>query len=189
MVCAHRDDKESSDCKRRNVTYLTWCLLCKKNNRESVYVGEMARTTFERGLENERDRVTEKEASHMHQHIQDEHAEDPGQVAFAMNVIRSHKSAINRQINEAVLIANYGEKNLLNSKFEYNRCILPSITILAANEKKKEKESSDYESLENDVPTKRVNTSRFPFKNLGKPADVILEHSLMLKVTGLFNLS
>ena len=117
-------------------------------------MGETARTTFERGLEHERDRVAEKDSSHMHQHIQEEHAEHPGQVGFAMKVIRSHKSALNRQINEAVLIANYGEKNLLNSKFEYNRCILPRITVLAAKEKEKVKEISDYESLENDVTEK-----------------------------------
>ena len=131
MACTTGDTEKSGDCRRRGVTYLTECRKCLAEGRKVRYLGETARTCYERGIEHQRDAVTEKELSHINGHREDKHPEDhPGEKLFSMRVVRTHRSALTRQIEEAVLIANSQGVELLNSKDEYNRCIIPRLTIM-----------------------------------------------------------
>ena len=127
MIC-EKGDERSGDCKRRNITYRTFCLPCAAIGKKSLYIGETARTGHERGLEHRRDYGKETEDSHMTKHWLVEH---PGQEkpSFGMKVVRSHRSAFARQIHEAVLIEMGAGDNLLNSKGEYNRCELPRLRV------------------------------------------------------------
>ena len=127
MVCSN--EKGSGDCKKRNVTYRTECLRCSKetNGKLSQYLGESARTGFERGQEHLRDYLARKEDSHMFKHWQEDHPNDE-MPPFSMKILRCHTSALTRQVQEAVLIEMNGE-NLLNSKGEYNRCQLPRLGV------------------------------------------------------------
>merc|ERR1711954_410509 len=62
---------------------------------------------------------------------------------FGMRLIRTHKTAFNRQISESVEIQNQKKEHLiLNSKSEYNRCALPRLTAKIGEESygKKEEE-------------------------------------------------
>ena len=151
LICTGGDQR--GDCRRRGVVYQTQCIDCKeKSGRQSVYVGETSRTAFERGTEHARDRKSRREDSHMYLHTEEEHPGGEDRIKFEMKVIRSHQSALSRQIHEAVLIANSWNKNLLNSKSEYNRCIIPRLTVMvgqqedtAAREKISEEKSVEWE--------------------------------------------
>ena len=64
----------------------------------------------------------------MAKHAQLDHADLEGKPVFTMKVVRSHYSALSRQIHEAVRIRR-NEENILNSKGQYNRCQLPRLTV------------------------------------------------------------
>ena len=129
LVC--KDGGRNGDCRRRNVTYLTWCRRCKEKGKDSQYLGETSRTGFERGIEHEGDRRAEKEDTHMIEHILQEHPDtEKGEEVFSMKILRGHRSALTRQVNEAVIIANSWSKNILNSKQEYNRCVIPKLAVM-----------------------------------------------------------
>ena len=125
LVC--RYEKGGGDCKKRNVTYRTECLKCHESGKMRQYLGESARTGFERGLEHERDYHKMKEDSHMAKHWQEDHQTEE-QPNFSMKIIKSHSSAFVRQIHEAVLIE-MNMRTVLNSKGEYNRCQLPRLGV------------------------------------------------------------
>ena len=112
--------------------YRTQCGECKEKGKDTIYVGESSRTGYERGVEHQNDAKNEKDNSHIATHCKEEHA-GRGMEKFSMKVIRTHKTALTRQIHEAVVIANSWNKNLLNSKQEYNRCIIPRITVMMGN--------------------------------------------------------
>jgi len=71
------------------------------------------------------------EKSHILKHCLLQHSEiDPDKVIFGMRIRQQYKTALERQVGEAVAILEEKEKGveLLNSKSEFNRCSLPRIT-------------------------------------------------------------
>ena len=62
--------------------------------------------------------------------------EHPGeQPAFVFKVISSHRTALNRQIKEAVRIRRRGgAASILNSKSEFNRCQIPRLVVEVEDE-------------------------------------------------------
>ena len=124
--CKSGDEK--GDCFKRNIVYETFCLDCKKEGKDMVYVGESSRTSFERGKEHQEDYRKMTEDSHMCKHAENEHhgQEKP---SFAMKVVKTHFGAFARQVHEAVRIRRK-EAIILNSKGEYSRCQLPRLTVL-----------------------------------------------------------
>ena len=127
------------DCRVRNVTYETTCDICKQRNQEagvedteenvSKYVGETNRSAAERSREHLNDLKEQREDSHMYKHKTIEHPDT--EVTFTMRVIKRHKSALERQVHESVLIEMKQEKgNILNSKSGYNRCLIPRLSIM-----------------------------------------------------------
>ena len=48
---------------------------------------------------------------------------------FGTTVIRQHKSAFSRQVQEACLIFLAGN-NVMNSKSQYNRCQIPRLSVM-----------------------------------------------------------
>ena len=74
----------------------------------------------------------------------------PGQTEpnFDFRVKGRFKSALVRQVTEAVMIRRAGE-SVLNSKGVYNRCYLPRLVVeMDRNNKKPEQERTDQDSLE-----------------------------------------
>ena len=65
-----------------------------------------------------------------------------------MKILRGHKSAFARQVHEAVAIQRCQGKNLLNSKAEYNRCLLPRLGIIMGE---KEEGSGDRPDGEHEI--------------------------------------
>ena len=48
-----------------------------------------------------------------------------------MKVIKKHKSAFERQVQESILIElNQVDGNILNSKSGFNRCLIPRLTVM-----------------------------------------------------------
>ena len=148
LICRDGDDQKG-DCRRRNILYFSICQECKSKGKEAFYIGESSRSCYERGKEHHRDFINQEEDSHMFWHQQEEHGEKEDMVKFSMKVVQNHQTAFRRQIHEAVSIARNSNKNLLNSKQEYNRCILPRLTVMMgdseARDRKEKIESKRYE--------------------------------------------
>ena len=134
LPCMTGDEK--GDCMKRNIVYETNCIRCKENGKESIYVGESARTSYERGKEHQDDYQKEKADSHMEKHAQTEHPGE-GKPPFAMKIVKTHFSAFSRQIHEAVRIRSRAAV-ALNSKGQYNRCQLPRLTVEMGDRKVEE---------------------------------------------------
>ena len=155
--------------------YETWCLKCERTEEEKIreeeqdekiqkqkirqikrymYVGETARSGYERGLEHLRDFQEMKLDSHMLKHYVEIHeGEKMETIEFGMRIVKEARSAFERQIAESFHIQNQKKNNIiLNSKSEYNSCALPRLTAKIGNfsmdeldrkkgeEKEKEKE-------------------------------------------------
>ena len=102
----------------------------KKRLKLHMYIGESSRSSYERGLEHTRDCQEMKKESHMIKHYFEKHAdEELESMEFGMKILKTHRSAFNRQISESVLIQTHNKNHvILNSRSEYNRCALPRLT-------------------------------------------------------------
>ena len=121
--------------KRRNVTYVTTCKICLREGKYTKYFGESSRTCWERAEEHVRELKNSNEKSHMLEHMVESHPEilpeDRDQM-FHMRVHKTHKSAFLRQLSEATLIMRNKRDpavKVLNRKQEYDRCLIPSLSI------------------------------------------------------------
>ena len=126
VVC--KDEKQRGKCKARSVTYQTSCNTCSTKGREAIYIGESSRSVFERSLEHLEDFKKEKDSSHMYSHATEAHSlEEKPQ--FSIKILKVHRSALYRQVHEAVMISRHQSVSL-NSKLEYNRCLLPRLAVM-----------------------------------------------------------
>ena len=126
-------------CTKRNVLYENVCLKCnpkagdgkplvKPNSSvPSVSIGESGRSIFERGVEHWKDWEKKKEDSHIHKHHVAHHS-GTGTPEFHLRPVAYHKTALSRQVAEAVRIRRRGG-SVLNSKSEYNRCSIVRLSL------------------------------------------------------------
>ena len=158
LLCRTKKEEglnNSQDCKKRNCVYETECLTCrdrmhaeiekkyegaskkeidemKRMARRTIYIGETNRSAYERGMEHVRDIDGLKTSSHMLRHLLHAHEEEEAhwhEIRFGMKILKSTRSAFNRQIAESVLIQQKRKGNtIMNAKAEYNRCALPRLT-------------------------------------------------------------
>ena len=138
-TCKQSGDQKE-DCVRRNILYESLCVQCEADmkkdeespslrmsgSRASLYVGETSRSLFERSSEHWHAADSEKEESHMFQHVMESHN---GEVKpdFRFKVVRSFKTSLDRQIAEVIRIEM--RANILNRKGEFNRCSLTRLGI------------------------------------------------------------
>ena len=113
------------------------------------YIGESARSGFERGEEHLSDYKSLNETSHLLKHYVLYHQQEikKEEMEFGMRVRETFHTAIERQVAEAVTISfeNKKGKILMNSKGEYNRCYLPRISTKSKKKTEEEKEVYDEE--------------------------------------------
>ena len=126
----------------------------KKGEKEGFrvkYVGETNRSAYERGKEHMRQFRNLEEGRHLLKHYLQYHRNiRMEEIEFGMKVRASFKSAIERQISEAVAIS-LEEKSgtqLMNSKAEYNRCKLPRLNTQSIEDQIKEVEEGRKKSKE-----------------------------------------
>ena len=139
--CSQMDEKRVN-CKQRNILYESYCTECNPDDikqgkkdeitflREGkgVYVGESARSLYERSKEHIADRESKKEDSHQIKHWILSHPEMQEPPAFRFKIIKTFKDPMSRQLSEAVRIELRGS-DILNSKGEYNRCRVPRLRV------------------------------------------------------------
>ena len=126
LVCAQEG---GGDCRKRNILYKTTCVQCKGTDKEASYIGESARSGYERGRDHQEDYEKMEFDSHMLMHQILSHGELQEKLTFSMKILKVHTSAFMRQVHEAVAIEMNEKNNILNSKGGYNRCKLPRLAI------------------------------------------------------------
>ena len=116
-----QDVEELPDCTKKNLVYENICVSCnpgaaKKGELEegrvdipTIYVGETSRSIFERSKEHWEGARKGAENNHMVKHLKMVHEEEQ-EPKFVMKVIKHYKTALARQIAEAVRIRRRGEK-------------------------------------------------------------------------------
>ena len=97
------------------------------NTPPSVYVGETCRSIYERGLEHWKSYEEGDSESHILKHHVLHHGGE-GQPLFHLKPVKFYRTALSRQIGEAVRIGKRGCL-ALNSKAGYNRCEIPRLTL------------------------------------------------------------
>ena len=158
ITCSQGGDNLPA-CTRSSIVYENICVKCNPDKTEdgepvvkegsmtpSLYVGESSRTIQERGLEHWGAALRGDKKSHMAKHQAMEHAGEPP--AFHMRVVSYHRTALNRQVKEAVRIRRRGgASSILNSRAEYNRCHIPRL-VLEEEDEQTTKEREQLELLE-----------------------------------------
>ena len=155
---------KGQDCSKRNVLYLTWCQDCKDRDEKKAidegrdpgnvplykYLGESARSSYERGIEHQNDRRLMSTGSHMMKHLMKNHREeDHDKIKFRMCVLKYHCSAYERHIHESVAIQNARQHHhILNSRAKYNRCALPRLTLQIGEKDYKKHREEELEEME-----------------------------------------
>ena len=135
-----QETEDNIDCTKRNLVYENICVDCNpsagkkgelkvqdtKSDMPSVYVGETARSLYERGKEHWEAWRAKSTDSHILKHWSLHHG-GIGEPNYILKVVGYHRTALSRQVGEAVRIAKRGQ--LLNSKGEYNRCKITRLTL------------------------------------------------------------
>ena len=119
----------------------------KKKVKMFKYIGESAKSAFERGQKHLADRRALNLRSHMLKHAVDMYdGVDPEKIEFRMKVLQYHSTAFERQVSESIKIRNNAKHHILNSKGEYNRCALPRLGLkMGTREYSKAKEEEERE--------------------------------------------
>ena len=164
----------TQDCHKRNCVYQTYCRTCterqdrrieekykemgekkieeeKRKAKRFIYIEETNRSVFERGIEHQHDVAGCKTSSHMLRHLLGEHEEEEEEwerIEFGMKILKSTRSAFERQIMESVLIQQNRGHYLMNSKSEYNRCAIPRLTAKLGEKELQNWRENDKEELQ-----------------------------------------
>ena len=128
------------DCTKINLVYENTCLVCNegaggkeelctvKQDVPTVYVGETSRSIQERGLEHHAGWKAGKASNHIYHHQTMEH--QGAEPKFILRPVRYYRSALSRQVAEAVRIRRRGgEGAILNGKGEFNRCHIARLRL------------------------------------------------------------
>ena len=120
--------------------------------QQGVYVGESARSIFERAKEHHHDTLEKSEESLMVKHWRISHPELEEPPKFNIKVVASFRDPLSRQLSEAIRIDLRGG-NVLNSKSEYTRCKIPRLVINKEEweknaEEKRKKEKEEMQKIE-----------------------------------------
>ena len=146
-------------CNKRSVLYENICTKCNPGVGEknfklsppehppSVYIGESARSLYERGGEHWRDFRNNQDDSHIYKHHHLHHGGE-GEPSFHLRPVKFLGTALKRQISEAVRIEILGEDRILNSKGEYNRCRIGRLTVGDVGENKTKEGNKDHDEEE-----------------------------------------
>ena len=175
---------KSQDCMKRSLVYETWCETCLQEEKEKIddddsledrekeerkkrivmykYIGETARSVFERGLEHRNGLQKLEEDNHMMKHVAMKHQDmEVDDVKFGIRVVKYTYSAMERQVLESVRIQEEGKKHhIMNSKAEYSRCTIPRLTAKMGEKDYDEKRSEERKAEKIEEETVRKDIAR-----------------------------
>ena len=131
---------EPGKCMRQGCIYLMTCMMCEKEGRHSYYIGESARTPYDRGHEHlSAIRRLQKESPLVEHFTEDHSGQTPD---FEMKIIGTPTSNILRQTGEYQHMLKYSELgNLLNRRGEWGQNLPPKLVM--EEEEKGGKRSKD----------------------------------------------
>ena len=132
-VCSNEDCKaclhQPGACRKINATYEISCNLCTEMGRRSLYIGETHRGWGDR-LAEHLDALKKKDKDYATiKHWMEHHPEEPEGNFFSFKVTGTWRSSLERQIREAIKIANSKCDVLLNKKGEWGLNLVPSMGI------------------------------------------------------------
>ena len=110
-------------CMRQNGLYSIECETCRQNEKTSLYIGESARTLYDRGLEHQKAYASRSEESVMHEHEQNDHQGEKAE--WTMKAQGFPKGNLKRQALEAHKISLNEDNNLLNRRGEWGQNLPP----------------------------------------------------------------
>ena len=133
--------EELPQCTKTNLVYENICIECNpgatgkgaleqvRSDVPTVYIGETSRSIYERSKEHWEGAKKNCSKNHMVKHMVMEHG-GTGEPNFYMKVRGYYKTALARQVAEAVMIRRRGgEGAILNSRGEFNRSYIPRLQI------------------------------------------------------------
>ena len=155
----NQEAEERPNCTQRSLVYENICAICNPEARTkgnlkninmdvpSVYIGETARSIKERSQEHWEAYKSNHTDSHIMKHWVNHH-NSVGEPDFVMKVIKYHRSALSRQIGEAIRIQRRGL--VLNSKAEFNRCKITRLSLHLGEDLDQAKQGYEQENDEMD---------------------------------------
>ena len=119
MTCYEKDEEAAKQEAGEDMDKLR---MLKDKIRIHKYIGESARSIFERSWEHVHDFESLSIKSHLLKHAVDLHQEEElSTLKFGIKVLKYARSAFERQIYESVSIEENRHHFLLNSRSEFNR--------------------------------------------------------------------
>ena len=129
LPCLSCSDRPGVGCQTENITYTIRCRECARRGTSAMYWGESARTGFKRGKEHVEGLFKEWEKAPLWRHSSTFHNGTKELAWYEMRVVRSHRTPLNRQVDEGVEIALCTADIVMNSTAELNGTRIPRIVI------------------------------------------------------------
>ena len=161
-ITCNQDCEDVPNCTKTSIVYENVCTECNpgatskgelgevKMGAPSLYVGETSRSIEERAQEHWGAARRKEEKSHMQKHQIMEH--DGAAPKFIFKLVSSHKTALSRQVKEAVRIRRRGgANNILNSRAEFNRCYIPRLVVEEEDKDSMEQRLVDEEQTQQEI--------------------------------------
>ena len=126
----------------------------KAKIKRFIYIGETNRSAYERGVEHQQDVIGCKTSSHMLRHLLHKHEEEESEwnsIRFGMTIMKSTRTAFERQILESVEIQKARDQLIMNDKSEYNRCALARLTTRLGEKEMKRWREEDRLEMEREA--------------------------------------
>ena len=124
MGLEDKDKPKPGSCRRESVVYTMTCKSCKERGVLSCYYGETSRTAYLRGKEHAKGQESKQEDNALLKHDELHHDGDQG--LYIMRIVQSHKRAVTRQVQEAVMIDRSKANVIMNSKSRVQWCTNPT---------------------------------------------------------------
>ena len=119
-------------CRSRNVTYKIVCNTCAKSGQSKIYWGESHRAWADR-CQDHVDAVKSGNLAYaIVKHHHNEHGNTPPDFLYKLH--RSHRTSLERQITEALLIEHTNVENIMNSRAEWGFNAIPRDRIEVQND-------------------------------------------------------
>ena len=114
-------------CMSKGVVYSYTCLHCKEEEKTTQYIGESARTTWDRNQEHQKMMKMWDLKSPMVEHTINAHQGKDHR--YAVKVEKTFKGNMQRQIKEGQMIGEFKGDTLLNRKGEWGQNLPPKFTM------------------------------------------------------------
>ena len=112
-------------CEKNGAGYRIVCITCQVAGKVTEYEGETGRNGYTRGIEHLAAMRLEDDENALWKHCQIDH---DGRIAeFSMTVLRSHRTPLVTQVDEAVRIVISRAECIMNSKSEWHQAPLVRI--------------------------------------------------------------